>query len=639
MKMFYSGRKPTHHTANLPKYTAGCVNLTANDDGATVRSGLKVQYTDCLYDSTNTNIRVIDQRSPVWFSGAECKVYVAVEDLGNEHKITATLYSDTKVHKFTIGTFTTDRDKMYRNCLIFNGTPHFGIGLYALVSVVVDGTIIDRVLCELSTDGTEFIHYTDDDYYIPTVLIHGRGNAFFRTEESVRNTLKEPQTLQPYNLLSGVFSATFRTDGTSVRFFLPKSNLEMTEVKVSFNGSDGREYNWIVPEGEYYSNTQEVVYVTYNDEEGTFTTITKNIGILVSRNNGSITTHINNFVAPLPFVDGALDNLKVTAKVKLEDSASLLSGTEFFTVESEKNGGQATVIINENENRMYFSSPTDLFYFPGSNICEFSTDLSDGFGVYYTADKTYLQSGSNIYAVSSGAVNTSDGVTVKSALNINKTGACVSKDGYNSVRAVGGKLYFLSSDGYICSVTGSNLKRENDRLFENTANVWSEDYNGEYILCIGNRAYFANEDIAPFYFESLPENTQSCSQILTLITSDNCNFSVFRFGGDFDSDVSTRESKNVKGEYVLENADFGLSEKKSFYKIRLCFNCKTPPQDSITLTLTDEFGRHSIRDIMLSRTGVCYKDIYFNFRCRNMTVSLKMPNEVQFCGGEISYTI
>ena len=70
---------------------------------------------------------------------------------------------------------------------------------------------------------------------------------------------------------------------------------------------------------------------------------------------------------------------------------------------------------------MYFSSPTDPFYFPETNVCEFSLDLDNGFGVHYIADKTYLQSGCTIYAVKSGSVKSSDGVTVSSTLNIDSS--------------------------------------------------------------------------------------------------------------------------------------------------------------------------------------------------------------------------
>ena len=103
--------------------------------------------------------------------------------------------------------------------------------------------------------------------------------------------------------------------------------------------------------------------------------------------------------------------------------------------------------------------------------------------------------------------------------------------------------------------------------------------------------------------------------------------------------VGFDKSDDVFGSYLLENADFDVSAKKSFYKIRLRFNCETAPKDKITLTLTDEYSRKCIREFMIFSAGEKYKDIYFNFRCRNLTVGLTLPNDVRFLGGEIFYTI
>ena len=629
MKMFFSGRKPKSLSAQLPNFTPQSKNLVTDNTGTHTRDDLKMIYTDCLYNKTNTALRAIDQRSPVLFSGEQCKAYVTIEDLSTAHKITLTLYSKTQAYKFNVGTFTTSWGAKYRHCLIFNGTPHFGCGLYALVSIVSHSAVFDMVLCELSADKTDFIRFSDDDYYTPTVLIHGRGNEFYRADESVRNTLKEPEKLQPHNILCDVFSATYRTDGKSYKFYLPESNIANQDVKVSFRGVDGEEYNWTISANESYSATHDVLYVTYDEETGQPSTSTKKVGVYVNRVTGIIITHVDNVATALPFVDGVLDNFTVTAKANHTDSSDLLSGTEFFTVDSNKNGGQSTVIINKDKNKMYFSSPTDLFYFPETNVCEFSLDSDNGFGVHYIADKTYLQSGCTIYAVKSGSVKSSDGVTVSSTLNINKTEADVKKGCNYSVRAVSGKLYFLSDDGYICSLNDSNVKRENGNKFKDTADVWSQNYNGEYILCIGNDAYFADEQSGAFHFENFGENVKIKSQNVCLMSDDDSNFTVYGFD----------KSDNVFGSYLLENADFDVSAKKSFYKIRLHFNCETAPKDKITLTLTDEYSRKCIREFMIFSAGEKYKDIYFNFRCRNLTVALTLPNDVRFSGGEIFYTI
>ena len=95
---------------------------------------------------------------------------------------------------------------------------------------------------------------------------------------------------------------------------------------------------------------------------------------------------------------------------------------------------------------------------------------------------------------------------------------------------------------------------------------------------------------------------------------------------------------NINGVYNLFNKDFGNSERKNFYKVRLCFEANNPPDEKVTITVRDEHGGEIMREVYINPTGTTIKDVYFNLRCRAVSIVMSFCGGISFTDGEIYYT-
>ena len=641
--MFDTAQKSKTQSAKIPLYTKNCLNLYHSDSKTKARLGLIENYRDDITALENSDdIRIIDQRSPVEINGEMCKIYTMLYYTNdNWIHMRVKAYSKTKVYYFVMPVFEKVLGKENVHCLFFNGTPNTGCGLYMLSGVVADNKVKMQFLAELNHDRKAFVLNTEDDYFAPVVLQHGRGNSFYKAPEAVRNSLKEPKNFQPFNVLGGKFIAKYRTDGVSARFFLPTAPIVSFDVLVTFRGCNGEMYTWEIPNGKGQSTAQNVLYVTYDEETGEASTQTNSVNVSVDYNGGMIGTTV-----ALPFVDGLEDNLTVTAFASFDNSKKFFECEEVFTVDSDTNGGKSVVFLNSNDNQMYFSSPDDLFYFPKNNVADFDCDFSKGYAITHCAGNVFMQMGPHIYAVKGVSTRRSGDETLSNSLNIIKTQGIVKDDCSRSLRAVGGRVYFLSSDGYICSMSGNgngyfDLKRESNEQFLDTHSVWSWEYDGKYILCIGNCAYFADGSLAPFNFDGLNYSIISVSPDNLLIKYDGTKMISMKLDGLKDDLVSSEgetQRININGVYNLFNKDFGNSERKNFYKVRLCFEANNPPDEKVTITVRDEHGGEIMREFYINPTGTTIKDVYFNLRCRAVSIVMSFCGGISFTDGEIYYT-
>lgn len=641
--MFDTAVKLKTQSKKIPIYTSDCLNLYHSDGETKVRLGLVESYRDDITARENSDdIRIIDQRSPVEINGEMCKVYTMLYYTDDEWiHMRVKAYSKTEVYYFVMPVFERVLGKENVHCLFFNGSPNTGCGLYMLAGVVADNKVKMQFLAELNQAGDAFVMNTVDDFFAPVVLRHGRGNNYYKAPEEVRNSLKEPEYFQPLNMLGGKFIAKYRTDGISTKFYLPTSSIVTYDVVVTLRGCNGEVYTWEIPNGKTQSTVQDVLYAVYNDDAQEVTSYTKPVSVMVCYDGGFFYTS-----NALPFIDGVEDNLTITAIASFDNSMQLFECKEVFTIDSSINGGKSVVFLNGKDNQIYFSSPDDLLYFPKVNVADFDCDFSKGYSIVHCAGNVFMQMGPHIYAIKGVSTNKSDNETVSNSLNIIKTQGKVKNDCSRSLRAVGDRVYFLSSDGYICSMSGNgngyfDLKRESNERFSDTHSVWSWEYDGKYILCIGNCAYFADGSLAPFNFDGLNYSIISVSPDNLLIKYDGTKLISMKFEG-FQDDLitSTGETEriNINAVYNLFNEDFGSFERKNFHKIRLFFEADNPIDDKVMLTVRDEHGGEIIREVYINLSGRTFKDVYLNIRCRAVTIEMSFCAGISFTGGEIYYT-
>ena len=641
--MFDTAVKLKTQSKKIPIYTSDCLNLYHSDGETKVRLGLVESYRDDITARENSDdIRIIDQRSPVEINGEMCKVYTMLYYTDDEWiHMRVKAYSKTEVYYFVMPVFERVLGKENVHCLFFNGSPNTGCGLYMLAGVVADNKVKMQFLAELNQAGDAFVMNTVDDFFAPVVLRHGRGNNYYKAPEEVRNSLKEPEYFQPLNMLGGKFIAKYRTDGISTKFYLPTSSIVTYDVVVTLRGCNGEVYTWEIPNGKTQSTVQDVLYAVYNDDAQEVTSYTKPVSVMVCYDGGFFYTS-----NALPFIEGVEDNLTITAIASFDNSMQLFECKEVFTIDSSINGGKSVVFLNGKDNQIYFSSPDDLLYFPKVNVADFDCDFSKGYSIVHCAGNVFMQMGPHIYAIKGVSTNKSDNETVSNSLNIIKTQGKVKNDCSRSLRAVGDRVYFLSSDGYICSMSGNgngyfDLKRESNERFSDTHSVWSWEYDGKYILCIGNCAYFADGSLAPFNFDGLNYSIISVSPDNLLIKYDGTKLISMKFEG-FQDDLitSTGETEriNINAVYNLFNEDFGSFERKNFHKIRLFFEADNPIDDKVMLTVRDEHGGEIIREVYINLSGRTFKDVYLNIRCRAVTIEMSFCAGISFTGGEIYYT-
>lgn len=121
---------------------------------------------------------------------------------------------------------------------------------YAVIMAWGDGwlAIADTGLFRLEP-GTDAWVSCEEDIYVPTVMINGRGclPAEMRSVDG--------EAYEEYNRLTDRFAATYTTDGTSPRFYLPQTGLGNDTVTAVLLDAEGRSLTYRAAAGASLSDT------------------------------------------------------------------------------------------------------------------------------------------------------------------------------------------------------------------------------------------------------------------------------------------------------------------------------------------------------------------------------------------------
>ncbi len=136
--------------------------------------------------------------------------------------------------------------KVPENITFYTGTAQTGGGVFALVSLKNCDNVSEKSynIYEINSEFTQWERVYD--FYIPTVLINGRGNNYETAFLEDSLSLKSPKALESQNLLNGRFHAYYTSDGRSNMFRLPVSDLSADSVVCRINYTPSLYVEWTV---------------------------------------------------------------------------------------------------------------------------------------------------------------------------------------------------------------------------------------------------------------------------------------------------------------------------------------------------------------------------------------------------------
>lgn len=246
------------------------VNVVFDRDRLKTRPGIsaitdRLLFDEPLYSGGSVKIEVTDACLEVW--GERGRVVVVI--LSDENTFVLFLmklvFADGRVADLGRLEFTRSSETMFSvpgAYVIYHGSPVRGAGLFFLTYRTAGVREEDLpLLYELSSDRTEWIRLYDEDFYLPVVYAHGRGDSYLnaRSEEQMLVNLPSPVKLQDRNLLTGGFISYFTSDGLSFSFMLPYTGLSNESIRCRFEASRDYFHEWVIPAGEQESQPDELM--------------------------------------------------------------------------------------------------------------------------------------------------------------------------------------------------------------------------------------------------------------------------------------------------------------------------------------------------------------------------------------------
>lgn len=407
------------------------------------------------------------------------------------------------------GTGTVYVDSPAANALLVRAPQGAGTDWYAILP--------DKVLQHTLTEGDpgEEEWTTVTDYYIPTVMVNGRGDE--ATDEG------KAAQYEGYNRLTGSYKCSFNSDGKSKRFMLPEAaDAERgTACAVTVIMADGTKKELEVAANSYMATVDVTV-----EEAGIDGNLYKNPTLVASKMAGDGYLHIyiatedkeTSKYGELAIPRGVNNNITVTVKKAAKDNAigRMTRCCWFGGDRSGLAGGTRLFVCGnpEEPNLICWSDVNRPLYFPENNYAYVGDTSQPVTGFGKQGDLLMIFKESELYAAqyvagtSYSAEDLENGkiVDVAAALAqfpltpIHPTIGCDCPD---TIRLVNNRLCWADSSGYVYMLPTVNQYNErvvreisdNIRraLMTHTKEEWNGakacEYCGHYLLTVGRRAY------------------------------------------------------------------------------------------------------------------------------------------------------
>ena len=273
--------------------------------------------------------------------------------------------------------------------VFFTGTKTLGIGIYAFVGYTTNTGRRTYAVFEAQGINNEPWHeFAEDELYIPSILINGRGDKYLNSQEHYNKIYKEPSSPEKVNMLCPYVKCYFTSDSYSSYFDMPFSFYEYTPANIKV----------------YISNTEVLNF----DFETTMpvTVISKGTEYTASFNflSGSISFMQNN--RPFPIIASSVfpeNNIVVTAvKHDLINPEPILSCKNVVSFNSRLYFYGTDL----KPNCVFSSKVTNPLYFPESMQTLVGDDTEEIKGAGYQNNKlivfkegeTYKVNTTNVYS-------------------------------------------------------------------------------------------------------------------------------------------------------------------------------------------------------------------------------------------------
>lgn len=389
----------------------------------------------------------------------------------------------------------------------FVGKKNIGSGIYALTCLKnIEGEGKESRIFEVNSnlDGWMIAH----NYYIPTVLINGRGNLYETAKKEADVSLEEPKELESQNILNSSFYAYYTSDGYSSNFRLPFSNIDNESIII-------RVYDSLESYTEWYIDG------VYNSSTSLF--MGKEITVNVDREKGVIyfLDEINEYKIPR-FSIYSENNIRILARKKIPNGFDDIASCEFSS-----NLGDRIIFSGGNKKNKIFSCRFDNpSYFPLNTENSIGQNDSKITALKTVKNKIFAFKEDKVYSIkikSGQAVNSTSLVSGNDNI-FYKTDKfeveCISENcgllNSNAFAVCNDMAVWLSQDGYVYGYNNSVFRlTENIKPLsqEEISSAVAERFGENYILCYGNKAILINYNDFSSYFWKFPEEIKTIGLI------------------------------------------------------------------------------------------------------------------------------
>ncbi|MBR6902442.1 MAG: hypothetical protein IKN39_00960 [Clostridia bacterium] len=378
-----------------------------------------------------------------------------------------------------------------------------GIGVFAFISRWSYGTH-SCVVYEANENFSSWTN-TQGSFYVPTVLINGRGERYDAAHTLGDFNYPEPVHTEELNLLTGKYKCYFTTDGLSSYFRLPYGNLlQYGTFSCRLYLSADTYVQWNIS-GDYTSNTQTV----YDQQITLF--LDRTLGLL------RFCTPTDDYHVPL--ISGCkLNNIMVTATttdnicpdavISSKGLVSLNNRIYLFGNSEKKN----CIYSAKLSNPFYFTDSAKLYIGDGASAVT-SLKVQNGKLIAFKPGETYRVTTSfNDESTKKLAVLPENIFYIKSdtlgAQTIDTNIGCPYP---KTLRLCGSRLVWLAADGNVYALATTtygnttNIYKVSQPLGDSLAQkltgarkVFAVTDGGKYILVIDDTAFVMNFRVRGF---------------------------------------------------------------------------------------------------------------------------------------------
>jgi len=342
----------------------------------------RFEFTDTLFFHDGEFKRIVTERFYCDISGYVVCVYLLSAN-----------GSITDIGYIYLGRLNDDVFYTPRTINFYVGKPQNGGGIFALVSLMneVDKKSREYRIFEITSDLDDWVMVSG--YYIPTVYINGRGNAYEFASEAVNAAeVDKPKELEALNMLDGSFYSYYTSDGYSYSFRLPFTNIAERTITCRIYQTPDSYTEWKI------DGDKTKASATFFDIK-VYANINRDKGLIY------FTTESGNY--PVPAMDlYSENNIRFLASVDIpKGMQEVVSTTCTATI-----GSRILLSGGATNNKLFCTKYENPLYFPRN------TDVAVGFSDSKVI--SLVKSGDKIIALKPSGVYS---ISLKKGKNINDT--------------------------------------------------------------------------------------------------------------------------------------------------------------------------------------------------------------------------